>query len=123
MTREKRRNIPTLQLIKKYFDKLADGGVPPLDTTTQIENLSHGSFAFGEIAESCGFCASGHPLQFPPALLCGTSENCEEAIFSGKWDFPMQESPRPRCTRGGFADFSNRQKRSALVDLKTLWDF
>lgn len=29
MTREKRRNIPALQLIKKYFDKLADGGSAP----------------------------------------------------------------------------------------------
>lgn len=108
---------------KAFLTSWRTGEVPPLDTTAQIENLSRGSFAFGEIAESCGFCASGHPLQFPPVLLCGTNENCEEAIFSGKWDFSMQKSSRSRRTRGGFADFPNRQNRSDLADLKTLWDF
>ena len=40
------------------------------------------SFAFGETAESCGFCASSHPLQFLLAPLRDTSKNCKVGIFS-----------------------------------------
>ena len=37
---------------------------PPPGAAPQICNLSRGSFAFGETAESCGFCASYHPTNF-----------------------------------------------------------
>ena len=68
---------------KSIFDKLADGGVSaPPGAAPQIFNLSRGSFAFGETAESGGFCASGHPLQNSLAPLCGTSEFCKVDIFS-----------------------------------------
>ena len=42
---------------------------------------------------------------------------------SGKWDFPTQKSAPVPDARGDFADFPNRQNRSALADLKTLWVF
>ena len=80
----------------------------------------------GETAESCGFCASGHPhhnlLEFSvgklwPQIMQGSD------FFSGKWDFPTQKSAPVSDARGDFADFPNRQNRSALADLKTLWVF
>ena len=80
----------------------------------------------GETAESCGFCASCHPhhnlLEFSfgklwPQIVQG-SDFC-----SGKWDFPTQKSAPVPDARGDFADFPNRQNRSALADLKTLWVF
>ena len=37
------------------------------------------SSAFGGTA---GACASNHPLQFPPAPLCGTSGDFKETIFA-----------------------------------------
>src|SRR5699024_2087707 len=36
----------------------------------------------GKTAESCGFCASCHPLQISLAPLRDTSEICKEAIFA-----------------------------------------
>ena len=50
--------VSALSLSKSIFDKLADGGVSaPPGAAPQIFNLSRGSFAFGETAESSGFCA------------------------------------------------------------------
>ena len=80
----------------------------------------------GKTAESCGFCASCHPLhnllefsvgKLWPQIVQG-SDFC-----SGKWDFPPQKSAPVSDARGDFAGFPNRQNRSALADLKTLWVF
>ncbi len=81
----------------------------------------------GETAESCGFCASGHP--HPTICLSFPLENsgrklCKEAIFSLGNGISRRKNQHPSPTRrGDFADFPNRQNRSALADLKTLWVF
>ncbi|HIS85531.1 MAG TPA: hypothetical protein IAB50_08105 [Candidatus Faecivicinus avistercoris] len=49
-----------------------------------------------------------------PQIVQG-SDFCSE-----KWDFPTQKSAPVPDVRGDFADFPNRQNRSALADLKTL---
>ena len=59
------------------------------------------SFAFGETAESCGFCASRHPLQFSFAPLYDTSKNCKERFLLREMVSPTRKSSRPNIHAAG----------------------
>lgn len=81
------------------FGKLADGGISPAGCHAPDVQFERGSPAFGETAGSCGYCASNHPLQFLPALLCGTGGNCKEAVLPWGMGFPgAKTAPFPPYT-------------------------
>ena len=78
----------------------------------------------GETAESCGFCASCHPHQFPlKSVGFPGAETARKRFLLWEMGFPGAKISCDSAARGDFDDLENRQNRSALTDLKTLWVF
>ena len=90
----------------------------------QIENLSRGSFAQRRNRRILRILR----LRPPPPIFARAALRHKQKLqgsdfCSGKWNFPTQKSAPVSDARGDFADFLNRQNRSALTDLKTFWVF
>ena len=97
---------------------------PPPGAAAQIKNLSRGSFA--RKAKPQNPVDSAPPAT--PSNFC-SRRFATQAKFARKrfllWEmgFPDTKISCDSVARGDFADFPNRQNRSALADLKTPWVF
>ena len=97
---------------------------PPPGAAAQIFNLSRCSFALGRNRRILWILRLLPPLQFPlKSFGFPGAETARKRFLLWEMGFPDAKISCDSVARGDFADFPNRQNRSALADLKTLWVF